>query len=153
MILPAVVKRPLDVAALQAAVVAADAGAVSLFIGTVRNTNEDRAVSGIEYSAYDAMAVRQLETIVAEAERRFAGVRIAVEHRVGVLAVGDASVVVAAAHAHRAPAMDACRHVIEELKKRVPIWKCEHYVDGTREWAHASAAGSVPAPTAAGGAR
>jgi molybdopterin synthase catalytic subunit len=70
-------------------------------------------------------------------------VALAVEHRVGTLAIGDASVVIAAAHAHRAPALDACRYVVEQLKQRVPIWKRELYVDGSRDWVHARTDGVV----------
>ena len=152
----AIVARPIDTAALQAAVAGPDTGAISTFIGAVRNYNAGRSVTGIEYSAYEAMAVRELSCVADEAEAEFAGVRIAVEHRIGELAIGDASVVVVAAHAHRRMAMDACQQVIEELKKRVPIWKCEHYVDGTREWVHAGAAaagGVAPAHVAAGALR
>lgn len=115
-------------------VAAADRGAVSLFLGTVRNTNDGRAVDGIDYSAYDAMAVAEMNRIVAEAVARFPGVSIALEHRVGTLRIGDVSVGIACAHPHRAAALDANRYVIEELKKRVPIWKREHYVDGTSDW-------------------
>ena len=125
---------PIDVAALTREVVAEDRGAVSIFLGTVRNSNEGRAVNGIDYSAYDAMAVAEMHRIVDEASERFRGVTIALEHRTGTLQVGDVSVAIACAHAHRAPALDANRFVIEELKRRVPIWKREHYVDGTSEW-------------------
>ena len=109
-------------------------GAISVFIGTVREVNEGRAVSGIEYSAYKAMASEELERILDEAETRFGISGLVVEHRIGLLGLGDVSVVIAAAHAHRAPALDCTRYVIEEIKKRVPIWKKEHYVDGSREW-------------------
>ena len=132
----ALLNRPLDAASLQAEVSAPGAGALSLFVGTVRDTNAGRVVSGIEYSAYATMALRELHAIVAEAEQQYAGVHIVVEHRVGTLAIGEASVVVATSHAHRAEAMEACRYVVEALKARVPIWKCEHYVDGTRAWVH-----------------
>lgn len=124
----------IDVPALTREVAAEDRGAVSIFLGTVRNSNEGRAVNGIDYSAYDAMAVAEMNRIVDEARERFPGVTIAVEHRVGTLQVGDVSVAIACAHAHRAQALDANRHVIEELKRRVPIWKREHYLDGTSEW-------------------
>lgn len=124
----------IDVASLTRDVSGADRGAVSIFLGTVRNTNEGRAVDGIDYSAYDAMAIAEMNRIVAEAEARYPGVAIALEHRTGTLAVGDISVAIACAHAHRAPALDANRYVIEELKHRVPIWKREHYLDGTSEW-------------------
>ena len=133
----AIVDHVIDVPTLQAIVAGPDAGAVSLFVGMVRDSNAGRAVTGIEYSAYGKMALRELATIAAEVEREFNGARVAVEHRVGALKIGEASVAVAVAHGHRAMAIDGCRQVIEELKRRVPIWKCEHYVDGTREWVHA----------------
>ena len=130
----AIVQRPLDPTALLAEVAAVGHGASSLFVGTVRDTHQGRAVSGMEYSAYEAMALHELAAIVAEAEARFPGAQIVCEHRTGELGLGEASVVIAASHPHRAPAFDACRFVIEELKRRVPIWKREHYVDGTRAW-------------------
>ena len=125
---------PIDVGALTASVAADGRGAISIFLGTVRNTNDGRDVDGIDYSAYDAMAVAEMNRIVAEAEARFPGIAVTLEHRTGTLRVGDVSVAIACAHAHRAPALDANRYVIEELKKRVPIWKREHYLDGTSEW-------------------
>lgn len=135
----AVVSRPLDPSALLAEVASVANGASIVFVGTVRDVTEGRAVSGIEYTAYEAMAVRELEAIVTEAVSRFATEHIVVEHRVGRLELGEASVVIAVAHPHRAPAYDASRFVIEELKRRVPIWKREEYVDGTREWVDPSA--------------
>jgi molybdopterin synthase catalytic subunit len=72
--------------------------------------------------------------MAGEAAEKFVGVSLVVEHRTGTLELGDVSVAVAASHAHRAPALDATRYVIEQLKKRVPIWKREHYADGTRDW-------------------
>lgn len=128
------VTRPIDVSALTAEVAGEGRGAISIFLGTVRNSNEGRAVSGIDYSAYDAMAVAEMNRIVAEAVDRFAGVDVALEHRTGTLTVGDVSVAIACSHPHRSPSLDATRYVIEELKKRVPIWKREHYLDGTSEW-------------------
>jgi molybdopterin synthase catalytic subunit len=88
----------------------------------------------MEYEAYEGMAERELHAIATEADVRFPGVRLVMEHRVGLLTLGDASVVIVAAHMHRAPALDAARYVIEALKVRVPIWKREHYVDGDRQW-------------------
>ena len=128
------VQMPIDVADLLTHVVDASCGATSVFIGTVRDVNDGRAVTGIEYSAYPEMAAKEMERIVREAAERFDTDRIAVDHRVGYLELGEASVAIAVAHPHRTPALDATRYVIEELKKRVPIWKREHYVDGTREW-------------------
>lgn len=128
------VDQPIDVPAVVAAVAGPDAGAVSLFLGTVRNLNDGRPVSGIEYEAYPAMALREMAAIASEAERAFEGVRVAVVHRTGFLGVGEISVAIAAAHPHRAAALDASREVIEALKRRVPIWKREHYLDGERRW-------------------
>ena len=143
----AIVTRPIQAAALIAEVSSDANGATSLFVGTVRDVNDGRAVTGIEYTAYGAMAARELEKIVTEAAERFGGVTIAVEHRVGTLALGDVSVAIAAPHAHRRHALDATRFVIEELKRRVPIWKREHYADGTREWVDPSSSlARKPAP-------
>jgi len=130
----AIVTREIDVAALVAEVQSSDFGAVSVFVGTVRDVNDGRGVTAIDYSAYTSMAESELASIVAEASDRFGVSAIVVEHRVGTLAIGDVSVAIAAAHAHRAPALDSTRYAIEEIKKRVPIWKREHYTDGTREW-------------------
>ena len=132
----ALVSQPIDVAALMARVASPAVGAVASFVGTVRNVNDNRAVTGIEYSAYEEMAGREMGAIVAEAAAQVHGspLSIAFEHRLGELSLGDVSVAIAVSHAHRAPALDACRYVIEELKKRVPIWKCEHYADGSRAW-------------------
>lgn len=128
------VREPIDTSALLARVSHPANGAVLLFVGVVRDVNDGRAVSGIEYSAYEPMAARELADIATEAAQRFETTDIAVEHRLGVLALEDASVGIAVAHAHRAEAYDASRWIIEEIKRRVPIWKREHYTDGTREW-------------------
>lgn len=130
----ALVTRAIDPAALIASIASVEHGAISLFAGTVRETNEGRAVTAIDYSAYTAMAQSELEQIVGEAEDRFGVSALIIEHRIGLLSLGEVSVAIAAAHAHRVPALDCTRYVIEEIKKRVPIWKMEHYVDGTREW-------------------
>ncbi len=130
----AIVTHPLDPAALLAELAASRNGAALLFVGTVREVNAGRAVTGIEYRAYEPMAERELAAIVREASRRMGSDDIVVEHRVGRLALTEASVAIAVAHPHRAPVFDAARYIIEELKRRVPIWKREEYVDGTREW-------------------
>jgi molybdopterin synthase catalytic subunit len=128
------VRRPIDPAALLAEVASHSSGASALFLGTVRDTNDGRSVSGIEYSAYEKMALRHLSRIADEAAAAFGVERLVVEHRLGTLSLGDASIAIAVSHARRAAAMDAARYVIEEVKRRVPIWKLEHYLDGTREW-------------------
>jgi molybdopterin synthase catalytic subunit len=130
----AIIDRPIDHGALVAEVEHASNGASILFLGTVRNINDGRDVTGMEYTSYRGMAERELSAIVHEAAERFDTSDIVVEHRVGELGLGEASVAIVVAHPHRGPAYDASRYIIEELKKRVPIWKREHYVDGTREW-------------------
>jgi len=130
----ALVRQPIDVSGLTSLVASHAAGAITGFMGVVRDVNEGRAVAGIEYTAYEEMAQREMEQIVHEAASRFDNVSVAVQHRLGELSLGEISVAIVVAHAHRAPALDACRYVIEELKKRVPIWKREHYADGSRAW-------------------
>jgi molybdopterin synthase catalytic subunit len=130
----AIVSSPIDTGLLLARVASPAHGATSLFLGTVRELNDGRAVSGLEYSAYESMAASELRRIAEEASAQFDVSAIAIEHRIGALALGDISVAIAVAHAHRAPSLDACRYIIEALKLRVPIWKRELYVGGTREW-------------------
>ncbi len=134
MIRATLVTRPIDIGALIAEAADISTGATAVFAGTVRDSNDGRAVGGIEYTAYTVMAERELLRIAQEAARRFAPLRIVVEHRIGALALGDVSVGIVTAHAHRGPAIDGMRFVIEEIKRRVPIWKRELYADGTREW-------------------
>jgi molybdopterin synthase catalytic subunit len=130
----AIVERALGVSELVQMVANPGAGATSVFLGTVRNSDSGRAVVGIDYQAYAAMAARELRAIVTEAAHQFGTRAIAVEHRSGFLAVGEISVVIVASHERRGPAFDATRYVIEHIKRRVPIWKREHYADGTRDW-------------------
>jgi molybdopterin synthase catalytic subunit len=138
-----IITREIDPASLIGEVSSPQFGAISVFIGTVRDVNDGRSVSSIEYSAYKSMAESELERILDEAEERFGVSALVVEHRIGALGLGDVSVAIAAAHQHRAPALDCTRYVIEEIKKRVPIWKMEHYSDGTREWVDPTAAAQV----------
>jgi molybdopterin synthase catalytic subunit len=139
-------RRPIDPAALLESVAHPRHGAILLFLGVVREVNDGRAVSGIEYSAYEAMAVRELAAIAAEAQARFDATDVAIEHRLGELALEEASVGIAVAHPHRGAAYEASRWVIEELKRRVPIWKREQYADGTREWVDPSGRRVDPVP-------
>ena len=125
---------PLDVATLQRRVEHPGAGAVSLFVGNVREVHEGREVLRIDYEAYASMAERVLADVATQVAAAHAGTRIAVEHRVGTLGVGEASVAIAVSHAHRGPAIAACTEVIEALKRRVPVWKREHFADGTVAW-------------------
>ncbi len=120
-------------------------GALVIFVGQTRETpgtpapgQEDEAarhagkpVTGLDYEAFEEMALETLGHVAAEIEQRFGVRRLAIVHRVGRVAVGEPSVVIAAAAPHRGAAFDACRYAIEELKARAPIWKAEHYADGS----------------------
>ena len=130
----AIVTAPIDVSRLIAVAQAAGVGALSVFLGTVRDLNDGRAVSGMDYEAYEGMAASELAAVAREVCDATPGLRVAIEHRIGALAIGDVSVAIVAAHAHRGPALDGARVIIESLKQRVPIWKREHYLDGERAW-------------------
>ena len=105
-------------------------GAVATFIGVVRDHNLNRRVTHLEYEAYEPLAVKALEQVCDEVARQWPGVRVAVHHRVGRLAIGEASIIIAAASAHRAHAFASCRYVIERVKQIVPIWKHEFFEGG-----------------------
>ena len=124
-------RHPLEVADLLAAVQGAERGGTCVFLGTVRN---DADVTDIDYSAYEAMTLEEIERILAEAHERWPGSRVTLQHRLGVIPVGQASIAIAAAAPHRDAAFAACRYVIEEVKKRLPIWKKELRGDGTGNW-------------------
>jgi molybdopterin synthase catalytic subunit len=128
----------IDPGALLALVQSPERGGVSCFLGTVRNHHGGRGVVRLEYSAYGPMAEAECGRIVAEAESRW-DVAVALRHQVGELEIGDTAVAIAAASAHRDEAFLACRYVIEEVKRRVPIWKREYFVDGTCDWVDPSA--------------
>jgi molybdopterin synthase catalytic subunit len=130
----AIVDRPIDCCSLLTEVAAPRNGATTLFVGTVRETNDGAAVSALDYSAYAGMAERELAAIAREASARWNTADIVVEHRVGALQIGEASVAIAVAHPHRGEAYEASRYIIEELKHRLPIWKREHYLNGRAEW-------------------
>ncbi len=110
------------------------AGGYAAFEGWVRNHNEGYAVTRLEYEAFEALANKEGERIVAEAATRFGILRAACVHRVGSLAIGDLAVWVGVSSRHRAEAFAACRYIIDEVKHRVPIWKKEHYVNGDSGW-------------------
>ncbi len=138
-----IVDRPLDPSDLLRGVSDDAAGATVLFLGTVRNIHDGRAVLGIDYEAYTPMAEREMQAIVQDAGSRYELSGLAVEHRIGYLGLGEASIAIAASHARRQAALDATRYVIDEIKRRVPIWKREHYADGTRGWVDPTKAGRV----------
>jgi molybdopterin synthase catalytic subunit len=127
-------RDPISPAALLAEVASPECGGSCLFLGTVRDAPEDGGVTGIEYSAYEPMAVAELDRIRAEAIKRWPGARIAVRHRLGLVATEDASIGIAVAAPHRDAAFAACRYVIEAVKQRLPVWKKELRADGTILW-------------------
>lgn len=109
-------------------------GGTCVFLGTVRNGPDEGGVTGIEYSAYDAMAEAEIGRMLAEARDRWPEARVALRHRLGMIPAGEASIGIAAAAPHREEAFAACRYVIEAVKQRLPIWKKEVRVDGTTTW-------------------
>ena len=137
-------RRPLSVEALLAAVRDPSRGGVAIFVGDVRNHHGGREVLRLEYSAYEPMAEKECRAIVEAAEHRWP-VSVALAHRLGALEVGEAAVVVAASGSHRGEAFECCRWVIDEVKRRVPIWKREYYADGTVAWVDPTASAGVVA--------
>lgn len=125
-----IVDAPLDAATISHSVADPACGAVALFIGIVRAGNAGRRVSWLDYEAYAPLAVKSFEQIDREARERWPDVRLAIEHRVGRLGIGEASVVIAAASPHRADAFGATRYAIERIKQISPIWKREHFEGG-----------------------
>lgn len=130
----AVIDGPIDAGRLLSDTLSPADGAALLFWGVVRNQNEGRPVSHLEYSAYAPMAEREMLRIAEEARARFGTGAIHVVHRIGRLEIGEASVAIAVASPHRGQTYEASRYVIEELKQRVPVWKREGYVDGDSDW-------------------
>jgi molybdopterin converting factor subunit 1 len=131
---PLVGPEPVDAAALASAVQSPSQGATCLFLGTVRNEFEGQPTARLHYEAYIPMAERELDAIAREAEAAYPGSRIALYHRVGTLELEEASVGIAVSAPHRVDAFAACRHVIEEIKRRAPIWKREIAPEGDQRW-------------------
>ena len=126
-------ETPLSVDEVLAAVGEAAVGGVTLFVGTVRDHDDDRTVTALDYTAHPT-ALATLREVLDAVAARHPGVALAAVHRVGRLAIGEAAVVVAAAAAHRGEAFDASRELIDDLKATVPIWKHQLFADGTEEW-------------------
>ena len=142
----AIVTHPIAPAALLAEVASSANGATVLFTGSVRDMSDGRAVTGIDYDAYESMALEELTRIVRETGERFGTSHVVAEHRVGTLELGEISIAIAVGHPHRAPAFDAARYVIEEVKLRLPVWKQELFIDGTRSWVDARVTAHAPQP-------
>ncbi len=119
---------------LLAEVSSPERGGTCVFLGTVRNGPAEDGVTAIEYSAYEAMVDAEFGRLVADARGRWPEARIAVRHRLGTIPAGEASIAIVAAAPHRAQAFEACRFVIEEVKRRIPVWKKELRADGSEVW-------------------
>jgi molybdopterin synthase catalytic subunit len=121
---------PLDPGTVASIVSAPECGAVTTFVGLVRDHNSGRRVLWLDYEAYEPLAVKAFERIDEEARSRWPSVRLAIHHRTGRVTIGEASVAIAAASAHRADAFSASRFAIERIKQIAPIWKHEHFEGG-----------------------
>ena len=107
------------------------AGGIDLFIGTTRNQSSGKNVLYLEYESYQPMALKQMEEIVAHVKRTWEVMHISIVHRIGRVEIGEASVAIAVSSVHRKEAFEACRYAIDALKRDVPIWKREYFVDGS----------------------
>lgn len=126
-----ITRDKIDINQILAAVEEPSAGGVALFIGRVRNHADGRAVLRMEYEGYAEMARKELEKIEAKVREKWPVLSMAMVHRLGMLDIGEASVVIAVACAHRAPAFQACKFAIDRLKQTIPVWKKEYGPDGT----------------------
>lgn len=124
------VREPIDIRKITDRVQKPEDGALVVFEGVVRNNANGKAVRFLEYDAYEVMAVKKLEEVGKRARKEFAIRDIAIVHRMGHMDVGECSVVIVVASAHRGPAFEACRFAIDQIKEIVPIWKKEFYEDG-----------------------
>src|SRR5512135_323286 len=125
-----IVEQPIDAAAVTAAVADPHTGATVTFIGTTRDHNDGRRVTQLAYEAYPEMAVAEMRKIGETAQQRWPIARVAIVHRIGVVPIGEASVVIAVSAGHRVAAFEACHFAIDRLKEVVPIWKKEHFEGG-----------------------
>ncbi len=124
-------RHRIEVTDLLTEVQAPERGGTSVFLGTVRN---DADITGIDYSAYEAMALEEIERILTDALERWPEARVTLQHRLGLIPAGEASIAIAAAAPHREQAFAACRFVIEAVKQRLPVWKKEIHADGSSTW-------------------
>ena len=126
--------QPLDVQKAVNIVTDPAHGAIDTFVGVVRNHHEGKAVTGITYDVHTELAGKIFHEICKEAQGAWPGTRYYVAHYQGELDIGGTSIVIAVSAPHRAESFEACRYVIEEIKKRAPVWKKEHYTDGKSDW-------------------
>ena len=137
--MPELTQQPLDTAPLLARAQTPQAGAVVLFLGVTRQHTDGRETTELHYDAYSAMALKELAALETEARERWLLVECTIVHRLGCVPLGEASVAIVTASPHRRAAFAAGEWLIDTLKERVPIWKKEHWADGTTDWVHPQA--------------
>jgi molybdopterin synthase catalytic subunit len=125
-----IVDHPIDTDAVIAAAADPASGATVTFIGTTRNEHDGRQVTRLEYEAYPEMAIAEMRKIGETIQERWSITRVAIVHRIGIVPIGEASIVIAVSAAHRRAAFEACHYAIDRLKEVVPIWKKEHFQGG-----------------------
>ena len=133
---------PIDPSAILAQVASNDAGAVVLFLGTTREFTKGRQTASLDYECYPQMAEAKLAELEAQAREKWPLVHVAIVHRLGRLALGEASIAIAVSSPHRQAAFEAGKWLIDTIKEDVPIWKQENWSDGTSEWVHPGLSGS-----------
>ena len=131
-----ILATPLQVKEVYTSCCDGGAGAVNMFIGTVRNKTQSKAVLRLEYEAYESMAKKEMLKLAILAEEKWPVIKTVIHHRVGILNIGDEAVVIAVSTPHRKDSFEACQFIIDSLKKTVPIWKKEVFEDG-EEWVSA----------------
>lgn len=122
--------KPLDSQEVIDLVASPDAGAIDVFIGTVRNSTQNKSVQRLEFESYDSMAIKEISKIIEKASAKWPVIKMAVHHRKGILDIGDIAVIIAVSSPHRKAAFEACQFAIDTLKETVPIWKKEVFDDG-----------------------
>lgn len=137
-----ITEKPVDVQKVIETASSLGAGAVNVFVGTVRNTSHAKNVLWLEYESYEAMAVAEIKKIIEAASQRWGLLGWAVSHRIGTLKPGEVSVAIAVSTAHRKDSFEACQYIIDNLKTKVPIWKKEVFEDG-EEWISANPSGAM----------
>ena len=130
---------PLDVAEVADFLKAEEAGGIDLFLGTTRRWTRDRETTRLDYESYRPMALAEMERLYAEAKERWPISKACLHHREGTVPVKETSVIIGVSTPHRSDAFEACRFLIDELKRRVPIWKREFYSDGSVKWVEGGA--------------
>ena len=125
-----ILDEPLDVDAVIDLVASPEAGAIDVFIGTVRNSTLNRSVRKLIFESFDSMAIKEMKKISYNAKEKWHSINMAIHHRKGTLQIGEIAVIIAVSSPHRVAAFEACRYAIDTLKETVPIWKKEVFDDG-----------------------